>query len=217
MAQQRLTAILPFKKAAAMNTDFTPLADPWALFAQWFELAQHSEPSYPNAMLLATVGGEGMPSVRAVLMKDFDADGVVFYSNRESRKGQQLATHPKAGLCFYWKSLQRQVHFEGAVTLVSDAESDAYFATRPRGSQIGAWASLQSQTLVDRVTLELRVKEFERQYEGLDVPRPSRWGGYRLTPVAIEFWQEREFRLHDRIAYSRAPDADRWKIERRYP
>ena len=130
-----------------MNIDLTPPADPWVLFAQWFELAKQHETVWPEAMMLATVGASGMPTARALLMKDFDTDGIVFYTNRESRKGQELAAHAKAGICFYWKSIQRQVRIEGDIDLVDDTESDAYFATRPRGSPIGAWASRQSRPL----------------------------------------------------------------------
>ncbi|MGB9154807.1 MAG: pyridoxamine 5'-phosphate oxidase [Alphaproteobacteria bacterium] len=200
-----------------MNSDFTPPADPWALFADWYALAKQSEPAYPDAMMLATVGADGTPSARAVLMKDFDAKGVVFYTNRESRKGRELALTSKAGICFYWKSLQRQVRIEGNVSLVSDAESDAYFATRPRGSQIGAWASQQSRELKSRSALEQAVQDVEKKYEGRAVPRPSHWGGYRLAPSYFEFWQEREHRLHDRITYTHKPDTGLWAIERIFP
>lgn len=198
-----------------MNQDFTPPTDPWLLFGQWFDDAKQSEPSYPDAMTLATVGDDGMPSARVVLMKDYDAQGIVFYTNRISRKGRELTRHNQASLCFYWKSTQRQVRIEGIVTPVSDAESDAYFATRPRGSQIGAWASLQSQNLDSRLTLEKRVQDLTAQYEGGAVPRPVHWGGFRLAPTAVEFWQERDFRLHDRILYKM--DGARWRIERLYP
>jgi len=199
------------------NTDFTPPADPWILFKEWYGLAEKEEPSDANAMSLATVGADGMPSVRIVLMKDCDAKGLVFFTNRQSQKGEQLLAHPKAGICLHWKSLRRQIRAEGLITPVSEAESDAYHETRARGSQIGAWASQQSQKLANRGELEQRVKELEKQYEGKPVPRPPHWGGYRLTPRAIEFWQERPFRLHDRIVYHRAGDKDAWIIERLYP
>lgn len=198
-----------------MNTDIVPPPSPWTLFAEWYALAQKHEPSYPDCMMLATVGDDGMPTSRAVLMKDYDDKGVVFYTNRESRKGCELATHGKAGLCFYWKSIQRQVRIEGDIGKTSDAESDAYFATRPRGSQIGAWASQQSRPLDSRATLEARVRDLTARYEGRDVPRPLYWGGYRLAPRYFEFWQERDYRLHDRIAYAR--DGAIWTIERMYP
>ena len=198
-----------------MNIDLIPPANPWDLFAEWVAAATQNEASYPDAMTLATVGAHGMPTARTVLMKDFDKQGIVFYTNRESRKGSELAAHAKAGLCFYWKSLQRQVRIEGTVETVSDAESDAYFASRPRGSQIGAWASQQSRPLVDRLTLEQRVRDLTAQYEDRDVPRPPYWGGYRLIPFYFEFWQERDYRLHDRIAYDRQGDA--WNSGRVYP
>ncbi|MDE1900786.1 MAG: pyridoxamine 5'-phosphate oxidase [Alphaproteobacteria bacterium] len=198
-----------------MNTDIVPPPSPWALFTEWYALAQKNEPSYPDCMMLATVGDDGMPTARAVLMKDYDDKGIVFYTNRESRKGRELAAHGKAGLCFYWKSIQRQVRIEGDIEKTSDAESDAYFATRPRGSQIGAWASQQSRPLDSRATLEARVCDLTARYEGRDVPRPLYWGGYRLVPRYFEFWQERDYRLHDRIAYTR--DGATWTIERMYP
>ena len=158
-----------------------------------------------------------MPTTRTLLMKDFDSNGIVFYTNRESRKGQELAAHAKAGICFYWKSLQRQVRIEGAIDLVSDAESDVYFATRPRGSQIGAWASQQSRPLDSRATLERRVRDVEQEHENRAIPRPPHWGGYRLTPTYFEFWQEREFRLHDRVTYRRPSSTEPWAIERIFP
>jgi len=199
------------------NTDFITPADPWALFREWYALAEKHEPSDPNAMSLATLGSDSMPSVRILLLKDFDAKGFVFFTNRQSRKGEQLLSHPKAALCLHWKSLRRQIRAEGIITPVSDAESDAYHATRPRGSQIGAWASQQSRTLKDRNDLEQRAAELDKQYEGKTIPRPPYWGGYRLTPLLIEFWQERPFRLHDRIVYRRRSDKDAWSIERLYP
>ena len=199
------------------NTDFKPPANPWILFAEWYALADKNEPSDPNAMVLATVGAEGEPSARVVLLKGYDAGGFTFFTNRQSLKGIHLARHPQAAICFHWKSLKRQVRAEGLVTAVSDAESDAYFGTRPRGSQIGAWASEQSKILSDRATLEHRVEQVEKKYEGLSVPRPPHWGGYRLAPLLIEFWQERDFRLHDRIVYHRAGEKEKWIQERLYP
>ena len=200
-----------------MNIDLTPPTNPWFLFAEWFALAKQREPSYPDAMMLATIGATGMPTARTLLMKDFDSEGIVFYTNRESRKGHELAAHTKAGICFYWKSIQRQVRIEGSIDLVSDAESDAYFATRPRGSQVGAWASHQSRPLESRALLEQRVCDVAQEHEGRDIPRPAHWGGYRLTPTYFEFWQEREFRLHDRITYARASKTEPWVIERIFP
>jgi len=199
------------------NADFEPPADPWTLFREWCALAEKSESNDPNAMALATVGAHGMPSVRIVLLKSYDARGLVFFTNRQSHKGEQLMRHPKAALCFYWKSLKRQIRAEGSVVPVDDAESDAYFATRPRGAQIGAWASDQSKKLTGRTELEQRVREFEKKFKRKTVPRPPHWGGYRLTPLLIEFWQDREFRLHDRIVYRRADEQAGWMQERLYP
>ena len=200
-----------------MNNDILPPDDPWILFADWFAGAKQHEDVYPDAMTLATLGATGMPAARVVLMKDFDANGIVFHTNRESRKGNELAAHAQAGVCFYWKSLQRQVRIEGTVAPISDAESDAYFATRPRASQIGAWASQQSRVLNDRATLEKRIADFEQKYAEATVPRPPHWGGYRLTPVFFEFWQERLYRLHDRFVYNRASANAAWTHERLYP
>lgn len=199
------------------STDFIPPATPWPLLAAWFEEAKTSEPSEPNAMSLATVGADGMPSARIMLLKDYDENGFVFYTNRQSRKGRQLAEHAMAALCFHWKSLGRQVRVEGSILPVSDAESDAYFATRPRGSQIGAWASQQSKPLLSRVALEQKIADIEKQYEGKPVPRPPHWGGYRLTPNMIELWQNGAFRLHDRFVYRRISPMAAWVVEREYP
>ncbi len=200
------------------DAGFNPPADPWDLFRLWMAEAEKTEPNDPNAMALATVGPDGTPSVRIMLMKGYGPEGITFYTNRQSRKGGQMADDPRAGVCFHWKLLRRQIRAEGPVTPVSDAESDAYFATRPRGSQIGAWASRQSQTLEGgRATLEERVREAERQYEGKPIPRPPHWGGYRLVPLFFEFWQDQKFRLHDRAVYRRASDAQAWTMERQYP
>lgn len=196
-------------------TDFALSSDPWPLFAAWFAEANQNETSYPNAMTLATQGADGMLTARTMLMKDFDSQGIVFYTNRQSRKGGQLAMTPRAGICFYWKTIQRQVHMEGTITQVDDAESDAYFATRPRDSQLGAWASQQSRPLESREALLCRVADLDRQYAGVAVPRPPHWGGYRLTPSYVEFWQEGEFRLHDRFAYRHT--GENWLIERLNP
>lgn len=190
--------------------------NPYQLFEQWLEDAKKSEPNDPEAMSLATVGADGMPSVRMVLLKGLDARGFVFFTNSTSRKGQQLAATRKAALCFHWKSLRRQVRVEGAVETVSDAESDAYFNSRPKGSRIGAWASHQSQPLDSRATLESRVKKLEEQYTDNDnVPRPPHWLGYRIKPVHIEFWQDGASRLHDRFVFTEVSGV--WVAERQYP
>lgn len=177
--------------------------DPFALFDAWYAEAKSSEINDPNAMALATVDAAGQPSVRMVLLKGHGPDGFVFYTNRESRKAGDLAAVPKAALLFHWKSLRRQVRIEGAVTHATDAESDAYFATRSRDSQLGAWASDQSRPLDTRDTFEARFAEMQARFEGQDVPRPPHWGGYRVTPHAIEFWQDRAHRLHERRLFTR--------------
>jgi pyridoxamine 5'-phosphate oxidase len=177
--------------------------DPFALFDTWYAEARESEPNDPNAMALATVDAAGQPSVRMVLLKGHGPDGFVFYTNREGRKAADLAAVPKAALLFHWKSLRRQVRIEGAVRLASDAESDAYFASRGRDSQLGAWASDQSRPLADRETFETRFAAMTQRFDGGDVPRPPHWGGYRVTPAAIEFWQDRAHRLHERRVFTR--------------
>ncbi|RHW18987.1 pyridoxamine 5'-phosphate oxidase [Sphingomonas gilva] len=177
--------------------------DPFSLFDAWFTEAQAGEPNDANAMALATVGADGRPSVRMVLLKGHGPDGFVFYTNRESRKAGELAATGGAALLFHWKSLRRQVRIEGKVSPVSDAEADAYFATRGRDSQLGAWASDQSRPLDARATFEARFAEMAARFDGGDVPRPPHWGGYRLTPDAIEFWQDRAHRLHERRLFVR--------------
>ena len=178
--------------------------DPIALFDAWFAEAKASEPNDPNAMALATADGEGRPSVRMVLLKGHGPDGFVFYTNREGRKAGDLAANPHAALLFHWKSLRRQVRVEGAVSLASDAESDAYFASRSRDSQLGAWASDQSRPLEARATFEARFEAAKARFEGGDVPRPPFWGGYRVVPERIEFWQDRAHRLHERRLFTRS-------------
>ncbi|WP_295562066.1 pyridoxamine 5'-phosphate oxidase [uncultured Sphingomonas sp.] len=177
--------------------------NPFALFDAWYAEAKDSEPNDPNAMALATVDAAGQPSVRMVLLKGHGPDGFVFYTNRESRKAGDLAAVPKAALLFHWKSLRRQIRIEGAVTRATDAESDAYFASRGRDSQLGAWASDQSRPLDTRETFEARFAEMQARFEGGDVPRPPHWGGYRVTPQTIEFWQDRAHRLHERRLFTR--------------
>ncbi|KQM73900.1 pyridoxamine 5'-phosphate oxidase [Sphingomonas sp. Leaf20] len=182
--------------------------DPFTLFDTWYAQAKESEPNDPNAVALATADSDGRPSVRMVLLKGHGPDGFVIYSNRESRKAGDLTANPQAALLFHWKSLRRQVRIEGAVTLASDAESDAYFASRGRDSQLGAWASDQSRPLDSRETFEARFADVAARFEGGDVPRPPHWGGYRVVPSRIEFWQDRAHRLHERRLFVR--DKDSW-------
>lgn len=190
--------------------------DPFALFDAWYAEARASEPNDSNAMALATADAEGRPSVRMVLLKGHGRDGFVFYTNREGRKAGELAANPHAALLFHWKSLRRQIRIEGAVTLVSDAESDAYFATRSRDSQLGAWASDQSRPLDACATFEARFAAMETRFAGQDVPRPPFWGGYRVVPERIEFWQDRAHRLHERRLF--LPDgAGGWSEGLLYP
>jgi len=195
--------------------DFTESAEPYALFARWLEDARAAEPNDPDAVALATVDGDGLPNVRMVLLKDFDAHGFVFYTNYESTKGRELLAARKAAMCFHWKSLRRQVRVRGPVETVSDAEADAYFASRPRGSRIGAWASKQSRPLESRFALEKAVAEYTARYAIGDIPRPPYWSGFRIKPVSIEFWHDRQFRLHDRVVFQ--ADGDGWRKTRLYP
>jgi pyridoxamine 5'-phosphate oxidase len=190
---------------------------PLALFADWLKTAREKEPNDANAMALATVDDAGMPDVRMVLLKDFDAAGFTFYSNAESAKGRQLAAHPRAALCFHWKSLRRSVRLRGTISVVEPEIADAYFATRDRGARLGAWASTQSRPLESRFALEKRIAEAVTRFGLKDVTRPPHWIGWRLAPLRIEFWKDRPFRLHDRLEFSRADPAGPWTKQRLYP
>lgn len=180
--------------------------DPFALFDTWFAEARVSEMNDSNAMALATTTADGRPSLRMVLLKGHGPDGFVFYTNLDSRKGGELAQNPHVALLFHWKSLRRQIRIEGPVAPVADSVADAYFASRSRDSQLGAWASDQSRPLPDRATFEARFAEMQARFEGQDVPRPPRWSGWCVTPQRIEFWQDREFRLHERTQFDRKAD-----------
>jgi pyridoxamine 5'-phosphate oxidase len=197
--------------------DFTDAADPFALIGLWLEEAAASEINDPEAMALATVDADGLPDARMVLCKGADARGLVFYSNVESAKGRELKAQPKAAALFHWKSLRRQARFRGAVAELTGVESDAYFASRPRGSQIGAWASQQSRPLASRAALEAAVEAYGRQFEGGAVPRPGHWRGYRLAPVEIEFWRDRPSRLHERLLFKRVNPESPWEKRLLYP
>jgi pyridoxamine 5'-phosphate oxidase len=192
-----------------------PEGDPFELFAEWFKEASRSEPNDPNAMAVASVDADGMPDVRMVLLKDFDAHGFVFYTNFESAKGRQLVEQPKAALLFHWKTLRRQVRVRGPVSQVSDEEADAYWATRARSAQIGAWASAQSRPLPDRFALERKIAEAGLRFGLGKVPRPPQWSGFRVEPAAMEFWRDRPFRLHERLVFERV--AGGWSTLRLYP
>jgi pyridoxamine 5'-phosphate oxidase len=191
--------------------------DPFALFDAWMEEVKKSESNEPNAMALATAGQHGHPNVRMVLLKEANANGFVFYTNYESAKGRELTANPHAALCFHWKSLGKQVRARGAVTKVSEAESDAYFASRAKDSQIGAWASHQSRAMEGRFAFEKQVAKYAAKYALSKVPRPPYWGGFRLTPLEIEFWRNRPFRLHDRLVYRRDTPILPWRTERLFP
>lgn len=191
--------------------------DPIAAFDGWLQEAAASEPNDPNAMSLATVGADGMPNARMVLLKGHDARGFVFYTNLQSRKGGELADNAKAALCFHWKSLHRQVRVQGPISAVSDEQADAYFNSRGRQSRIGAWASAQSRPLANRAELEAAYAEMDNKYPGEDIPRPPHWSGRRITPLRIEFWQDGDHRLHDRLVFQRPNAETDWTTERLYP
>ncbi|KQZ01770.1 pyridoxamine 5'-phosphate oxidase [Pseudolabrys sp. Root1462] len=200
-----------------MSGDFTEADQPMRLFSAWLEDATKSEPRDPTAMTLATVDADGMPDARMVLLKSADEHGFVFFTNTESQKGQELAGSPKAALVFHWKSLNRQIRVRGVVERVTDAEADAYFATRPKQAQIGAWASQQSRPLESRLAFEKAVAINAAKYALGNVPRPPYWSGYRIIPSSIEFWHDRPFRLHDRIVFKRENPGAGWSKTRLYP
>lgn len=208
----------PSAEAYAVDEDqgdvFT-LDEPFALFVDWFELAKTKEINDPNAMTLATVDADGLPNARMVLLKDIDERGLSFFTNLESAKGNELAANAKAALVFHWKSIRRQVRFRGTVERVSDAEADAYFATRAKGAQIGAWASPQSRPMEGRFALEKAIAVETARHGFGATPRPPHWSGFRLVPVEIEFWVNRPFRLHDRLRYMRVSTG--WRTQRLYP
>src|SRR3954465_2128598 len=197
--------------------DFTQADEPFRLWQAWFAEAVKGEPRDPTAMSLATVDPDGVPGVRAVLLKAVDERGFVFYTNTESNKGRELAANPKAALLFYWKSLNRQVRVRGPVERVTQEEADAYFATRPKGAQIGAWASQQSRPLESRLAFEKAIALYGAKYALASVPRPPHWSGYRIVPHKIEFWHDRPFRLHDRVEFRRTGVGEAWLKTRMYP
>ncbi len=196
-------------------TDVSPLADPFILFEAWMAEAVRGEPNDPNAMTLATASPEGRPSARIVLLKGWDRDGFVFYTNTQSRKGGELAINEAVALLFHWKSLLRQIRIEGYAAPVTAEEADAYYASRPRISRLGAWASDQSRPLADRAELEARVAAMEARYPGEAIPRPPHWSGYRVRPESFEFWQDMPFRLHDRLVFTR--DGEGWGTGKLFP
>ncbi|MGO4566537.1 pyridoxamine 5'-phosphate oxidase [Rhizobium sp. 2YAF20] len=197
--------------------DFTEQNEPFALFAAWLKEAEASEVNDPNAVALATVDEDGLPNVRMVLLKGFDHDGFVIYTNFESQKGQELLSQKKAAMCFHWKSLRRQIRLRGLVEVVTDQEADEYFRQRPRGSRIGAWASKQSRPLESRFALEKAVAEYTAKYPLGEIPRPDYWSGFRIRPLSIEFWHDRKFRLHDRVEFRRNVPEGAWEKVRMYP
>lgn len=197
--------------------DFTAADEPFRLFAAWLGEATAREPRDPTAMTLATVDADGLPNARMVLLKGVDERGFVFYTNVDSQKGRELDVHPQAALVFHWKSLNRQVRVRGAVEPVTAAEADAYFATRPKQAQIGAWASKQSAPLESRLAFEKAVATYAAKYALGNIPRPPHWSGYRIMPLRMEFWQERPFRLHDRVEFTRPGLGGPWNKTQLYP
>lgn len=213
-----MTNTAPIEHPSRLTTgDFTAADDPLRLFAAWLKDASGTEPRDPTAMTLATVDTDGTPNARMVLLKDVDARGFVFYTNMDSQKGRELDAHPAAALVFHWKSLNRQVRVRGPVEHVTEAEADAYFATRPRQAQIGAWASKQSSPLESRFAFEKAVALYAAKYAVGTVPRPPYWSGYRILPLRMEFWHDRPFRLHDRIEFRRDALDRPWSKTRLYP
>ena len=194
-----------------------PADDPFALFTRWMGEAEKTEPNDHNAMSVATVDASGHPNVRMVLLKSWDKNGFVFYSNKESAKGSEIFAHPHAALCLHWKSLKRQVRVRGSVTEVSAAEADAYFASRPRDAQIGAWASAQSRPMESRFHFEKEIARYAAKFGVSKVARPAYWTGFRIAPLEMEFWRDRPFRLHDRLVYRRENAAAPWSIVRLFP
>ena len=197
--------------------DFTEASEPFALFESWFEEAKTSEPNDHNGMALATVDADGLPNCRMVLLNGRGPDGFVFYTNTQSQKGEELLGQPKAAALFHWKSLRRQIRIRGPVSLVSDAEADAYFQSRPRDSRIGAWASQQSRPLESRFALEKAVAAHALKFGVGEIPRPLHWTGFRIAPIYMEFWRDGAFRLHDRIVFRRASPSEAWTKTRLYP
>lgn len=220
MTADKLIPDSPSDEAYAVDEDqgdvFTA-GDPFALFAEWLALAGRKEPNDPNAMALATADADGLPDVRMVLLKDIDATGLTFYTNTESAKGAQLAENSQAAVCFHWKTIRRQVRFRGPVAPVGEDEADAYFKTRSRGARIGAWASDQSRPMDGRFALEKKVAAKTAEFGVREVPRPPHWSGYRLSPLQIEFWVNRPFRLHDRLVFRRDAVDEKWRTEKLYP
>lgn len=200
-----------------LTNDFTESTEPFELFRQWLADASQSEPNDPNAFALSTVDSDGMPNVRMVLLKGYDTSGFVFYTNFESTKGREILGSMKAAMCFHWKSLRRQVRIRGTVETVSNEEADEYYASRPRGSRIGAWASKQSRPLEGRFALEKRIAEYGLKFGLGEPPRPPHWTGWRVLPVQMEFWRDRPFRLHDRLQFTREAPEGPWRRGRLYP